>query len=61
MADRAADELLVKRRTFLQQSTLGLGSVALSCLAAPQLLRGAAPAVGLPPGVAGLPHFAPRA
>jgi hypothetical protein len=43
------------RRTFLGQTALGLGSVALSCLLGRDLARAATG--GLP----GLPHFAPKA
>jgi hypothetical protein len=46
----------IHRRTFLSRAGIGLGSIALSALLGREA-RGA----GLPPGVAGLPHFAPRA
>ena len=49
--------LLLTRRALLGKTTTGLGALALASLLRPDLLR----ASGLPPGVAGLPHFAPKA
>src|SRR5262245_1445380 len=45
------------RRAFLGQTALGLGAVALGWLGLP----GPSSAGGVPPGVKGLPHFAPKA
>src|SRR5262245_21318897 len=45
------------RRTFLGRTALGLGSVALSWLMGPR----PSAAAGRLPGLAGLPHFAPKA
>jgi hypothetical protein len=50
----------IHRRTFLGQAGLGLGTAALSSLLDPRSARGAADGPGLG-GLAGLPHFAPKA
>jgi hypothetical protein len=52
------------RRTFLGQTALGLGSMALSWLLPPRLLQAAAPTTAGRSqlgGLQGLPHFAPKA
>lgn len=49
------------RRTFLGRGSAGLGSLALVNLLDPTFARRASAASGTPPGVAGLPHFAPKA
>lgn len=54
-----AERLL--RRTFLGRGSAGLGSLALVNLLGPGLARAATAAPGAPPGVGGLPHFAPKA
>src|SRR5688572_1316447 len=48
---------LLARRTFLHQSALGLGSIALACLNE----RTAQAAIRPYPALQGLPHFAPKA
>jgi len=48
------------RRAFLGQTSLGLGSLALSTLLDPTLLRGASAVRGID-GLPDLPHFAPKA
>jgi hypothetical protein len=52
----------IHRRTFLGRTSAGLGAVTLASLLDPSLLRGkdAASGPGIPPGVDGLPHHAPR-
>src|SRR5262245_13374469 len=49
---------LLARRTFLHQSALGLGSIALACL---DDRNAQAAAVRPFPALQGLPHFAPKA
>ena len=60
LTERKRLELSCNRRSFLGQSGVGLGSLALATLAEPSLLAGA-PRVGTPPGIDGLPHFAAKA
>ena len=49
------------RRTFLRQSTTGLGALALSSLLNPRLFASASAAPGSAPGALGPLHFAPKA
>jgi hypothetical protein len=51
----------LNRRTFLRDSAVGVGSIALSSLMAGSFAQGATAAHGLPAGVPGLPHFAAKA
>ncbi len=53
----------LQRRTFLMQSSLGLGSLALGTLLHNDSLRAdsSVRTPGIPPGVDGLPHFPPQA
>jgi hypothetical protein len=48
------------RRIFLGRASLGLGAAALASLGADRAVGGEKPALGLPPAIDGLPHFAPR-
>lgn len=50
------------RRTFLARTGVGLGSIAAGCLLRQDLQAAdSQPVPGIPAGVPGLPHFAPRA
>jgi hypothetical protein len=55
-----ADHITFNRRCFLDRSTLGLGSVALASLLQPELFAGGDSGLPNAPGIAGLPHFAPK-
>lgn len=55
-----ADHITLNRRCFLDRSALGLGSVALASLLQPELFASGDSVLPNAPGVAGLPHFAPK-
>ena len=55
-----ADHITFNRRCFLDRSAMGLGSVALASLLQPELFAGGDSVLPNAPGVAGLPHFAPK-
>ena len=57
----AEGALHVTRRHFLRRSATGIGSLALASLLNPQLFAAASPAGKAHGGLAGLPHFKPRA
>lgn len=49
------------RRSFLSQTSLGIGATALATMLGSSAAAATNDAAGLPPGIASLPHFAPKA